>query len=260
VVLVAHGSRDPRSADTVRHLADRVADRWPAPVTAAFLDFNQPTVPDVLRGLRDQVPVVVPLLLTRAYHGRVDVPTVLAAAGGPTRLAGVLGPAGPREAPDPRLLAALTERLSSVDDPGGDGLVLDGLVLDGLVLDGLVLIAAGTSDAVARSTVESVAAVLGRRLDVPYAVGYASGSAATAGAAVSAVRARGARRVLVASYFLAPGLLYDAAVASARAAGADAVAAPLGASDAMAELVLTRVRAAADEDAPVDRRSAGASA
>jgi sirohydrochlorin ferrochelatase len=249
VVLVGHGSRDPRSASTVRRLAARVGARWPAPVVAAFLDFNLPTVPGVLRGLSTgplgaPAPVVVPCLLTRAYHGRVDVPAVLAAAGVPARLTDVLGPSRTAEPPDGRLLDALGQRLSEVD---GDG-------------DGLVLVAAGTSDDEARSTVESIGERLARKLGVPGAVGYASGSAATAAAAVAAVRARGARQVVVASYFLAPGLLYDAAVASARSAGADVVAAPLGAGPHMVELVLARVRAAwaGDGEAPADLRSAGA--
>jgi galactokinase len=55
---------------------------------------------------------------------------------------------------------------------------------------------------------------------VPAAVAYASAAPPTAGAAVEHLQALGARRVAVASYFLAPGRLYDIAVESALAAGA----------------------------------------
>ena len=50
--------------------------------------------------------------------------------------------------------------------------------------------------------------------------------------------AAGARRVAVAGYFLAPGLLYDTASTSALRAGALAVAAPLGGLPEVARLVL----------------------
>jgi sirohydrochlorin ferrochelatase len=48
----------------------------------------------------------------------------------------------------------------------------------------------------------------------------------------------------VAAYFLAPGLLYDNAVRSAREAGAVAIAEPLGDAPDLVRLVATRVAAA----------------
>jgi sirohydrochlorin ferrochelatase len=211
-------------------LAKRVRAHWPAPVVAAFLDFNTPSIPDTLRVLTPggPTPVVVPMLLTSAYHRRVDLPAVLAAAAVPSRLAPVLGPSSPGEAPDPLLLAALRRRLSELDTAA----------------DGLVLIAAGTSHAPARSTVDAVAAAL----DLPCVVGYASASGPTAGEAVDAIRATGARRILAASYFLAPGRLYEAAAASARAAGVLGVAAPIGAADELVRLILDRALAASERD------------
>jgi sirohydrochlorin ferrochelatase len=56
-----------------------------------------------------------------------------------------------------------------------------------------------------------------------------------------AVRACGPVRVGVASYFLAPGLLYDKAVVSARSAGAVAVAPPLGDAPELVDLIGDRV-------------------
>jgi sirohydrochlorin ferrochelatase len=218
----------------MRRLAARVGRLWPAPVVAAFLDFDQPSIPDALRRYSDgPAPIVVPALLTNAYHGRVDLPTVLAAADVPTRLTPVLGPDRSKGAPDPLLVAAIRRRLSELDTP----------------MDGLVLLAAGTADAVARSTVDAVAAELGRQLNASCLVGYATASSPSAAAAVAAVRATGARAIVAASYFLAPGRLYSAAVESARTAGVLAVAAPLGPVDALVRLVLNRATAAAN---PVD--------
>ncbi len=173
-------------------------------------------------------PIVVPALLTHAYHGRVDLPLVLDSADVTTRLAPVLGLADPTEAPDSLLVWSLRRRLSELDTP----------------FDGLVLIAAGTTDQAARSTVDVVAAELGRQLNVACVAGYASASSPTAGDAVMAVRATGARRIAVASYFLAPGRLYSAAAASARAAGAAGVAAPLGAAEELVRLIVARATAA----------------
>jgi hypothetical protein len=61
---------------------------------------------------------------------------------------------------------------------------------------------------------------------------------------VLALRTAGAREILVASYFLAPGLLFAAAVRSATAAGAAAVAAPLGTADELVRLIVSRARSA----------------
>jgi sirohydrochlorin ferrochelatase len=227
VVLVAHGSRDPRSAATMRTLAQGVAAGRGGEVEAAFLDFNPPSVPAALRAAaaRGMRPVVVPALLTHAYHGRVDLPEILRSAGVATRVTATLGPAEPSDDPDPLLLAAVVRRLSEVASE----------------VDGIVLMAAGTSSRTARSTVESVGGRLGERLNVACRVGYASASGPTVGEALRDLRASGARQVAAAAYFLAPGRLYDAASGEARAYGAIAVAGPLGAAPEVVTLVRQRV-------------------
>jgi len=201
-------------------------------VVVAFLDFDEPSIPDALGSLSaGPVPIVVPALLTDAFHGRVDLPAVLAAAPYASRLAPVLGP-------DPLLVAALRRRVLALST-GSDA-----------PPDAVVLIAAGTSDAAARSTVDETAVRLGGLLGVPCRVGYASASGPTAGEAVAASRAAGARRVVVASYFLAPGRLYDAAANSALRAGAVGVAAPLGSAAEVVSLVVARARSAPPYSGP----------
>ncbi len=231
VVLVAHGSRDPRAARHTEALTRAVAAAHPEwAVHASYLDHAGPRPLDVLTRLATaghRRAVLVPLLLTAAYHGKVDVPAVVRAArdaGLPidVSLAGVLGPAGPGAVP-PLLIDGLIRRLPAVD------------------LDAVVLAAAGTRDAAARATVRDAADALGARLGVPCTVAYASAAPPTAAEAVASLAAD---RVGVASYFLAPGLLHDNAIASARSAGAVAVAPPLGDAPELVELVATRVRAA----------------
>lgn len=214
LVPVAHGSRDPRSATTVWALVDEVRGRAPGlDVRPAFLDFDHPSVTDVLAGL-DRPAVVVPLLLGSAYHARVDIPGIV--AGFPhVRVADVLGP-------DPRLLAVATDRLAALGvAPGDPGL-------------GIVLAGTGSSHPAANAVVHRLAARLG-------------GVAAFATAeprvpeAIASLRARGAERVVVASWFLAAGRLLDRVHAQA---GDDVpVADPLGPDPRIAELVLERFAA-----------------
>jgi sirohydrochlorin ferrochelatase len=235
VVLVAHGSRDPRAARATEALARAVAALHPEwAVRASYLDHSVPRPRQVLASFAaagHQRAVMVPLLLTSAYHGRVDVPGEITAA----RAAGV------------RMEVELADVLGPVDG------VVPALLLDALLarlgdttgLDALVLTAAGTRNAAARLTVEDTAAALGARLGLPCRVAYASAAPPVSGDAVRSLRAAGAARIGLASYFLAPGLLWDATVASAREAGVRVVADPLTDIPAVAALVASRVTAAA---------------
>ncbi|WP_033345526.1 sirohydrochlorin chelatase [Catenuloplanes japonicus] len=245
LVLVAHGSRDPRAAHATRALVRAVAAARPgADVRASYLDHAGPRPAEVLHGLETfgcSRAILVPLLLTAAYHGRVDVPDVVrtARADGlrmPVEISDVIGPFD-GVVPD-LLLAGLLRRLAEVTgarpgtpvrDPG---------------FDAVLLAAAGTNDVVARGTVAQAAVALGDVLGVPSAVAYASASPPTGAEAVTALREAGARRIAIAGYFLAPGLLYDSVVASARSAGGVvAVASPLTDARDIARLVLSRVDA-----------------
>lgn len=245
VLLAAHGSRDPRAARATRALARAVAAARPGvDVRASYLDHTLPRPGQVLSALEaaghDRV-TLVPLLLTSAYHGRVDIPDVLRAARAaglrvPVAVADVLGPraGGPV---DDSLLAGLRRRLAAA----GSG------------FDAVVLAAAGTRDAAARQTVARAAGALGESLGVPASVAYASAAAPTGAEAVSELRAAGAERIGVAAYFLAPGLLYDTVTRSALGAGAVAAAQPLEGTPELARLVLARADvadrpAAADAD------------
>jgi len=235
VLLVAHGSRDPRAAASTQALRRAVAAASPErPVAVAYLDHHQPTVPRALAAFAaagHTSTVVVPLLLTSAYHGRVDLPALLAE----TRAAGigvhavqsdVLGPRG--QAVDAKLVVALRRRLGQLYRE----------------YDALVLAAAGTRDATARATVAAAASALGTAAGVPCVTAYASAAGPTPGEAVLSLRRQGARRVAVAAYFLAPGLLYDRAVASAIDAGAIGVAGPLGDAPELVRLILDRAATA----------------
>ncbi|WP_442877547.1 sirohydrochlorin chelatase [Dactylosporangium sp. AC04546] len=235
VLLVAHGSSDPRAAATTRALARAVAAQRPGlDVRSSFLDHAGPRPGQVLvdfERLGHRSAVVVPLLLTSAYHGRVDLPAVLdeARADGlrlDLTVTDVLGPTHGHV--PPLLLAALRRSLPAVDH------------------DGVVLVAAGTRDDLARHSVDVAASALGALLGVPCRAGFASGSPVTPAVAVSALRSAGCARIAISSYFLAPGRLHDQAVASALSAGALSPASPpLGNNLDMARLVASRIGYAA---------------
>lgn len=230
LVAVAHGSRDPRSAATISALVDRV--RWLRPdldVRLAFLDLSAPRLADVLA----TVPraVVVPLLLGRAYHAKVDVPSEVTRAvstrpGLDVVVADVLGP-------DPRLEAAALRRLVEVgvlpDDPDF----------------GVVLAAAGSQQAPANAAVAAVALRLQQRTRWQVLPAFACAARPTVPDAIATLRTAGAQRIGVVSWFLAPGLLPDKVTRQAHEAHPDAVlTGPLGPDPALAHLIAHRYDAA----------------
>ncbi|WP_131740656.1 sirohydrochlorin chelatase [Actinomadura roseirufa] len=230
MVAVAHGSRDPRAAATVTALLEAVRARRPdVPVHASFLDHAPPAPEAVLDGLArggaDEV-VVLPLLLTAAYHSKTDVPGALRRAGERhprlgLRTAGTLGP-------HPLLVAALERRLAEAGVPPGDP--------DTAV----VLVSAGSSDASANATIGRLAREWRSRGWWDVVPAYAATARPAPAEAVAALHDAGAPRVVVASYFLAPGRLADRVRSQSLAAGATAVSAELGAAPEVAELVVLR--------------------
>jgi sirohydrochlorin ferrochelatase len=177
--------------------------------------------------------VAVPLLFAAAFHARVDLPRAIAAANiaRPALRIVQAQPLIPDARPIPApLLTALDDALwRDLPDPP----------------DALVLAAAGTSRPGARSAIGSAAHAWGVRNALPVRVGWASAAAPDPGTAVRELRRRGHRRVAVGSLFLAPGQLPDRARDRARAAGAWAVAPPLGAHPALVDILLQRYQEAA---------------
>ena len=138
--------------------------------------------------------------------------------------------------PHPGLLRALERRLA---EAGQD-------CSDGARHTGVVLASAGSSQPAANAVIARMAAdwqaARGWRAVVP---AFASAARPAPEEAVTALLRGGARRVVVASYLLAPGLFADRVAAAALAAGAAAVSAPLGAAPEVADVLLDRYTEAA---------------
>ncbi|MER5312010.1 sirohydrochlorin chelatase [Streptomyces sp. NPDC002773] len=237
LLVIAHGSRDPRHAATVQALVRRAGALRPGlRVETAFLDFNLPSVTGVLdrlaaEGVRDVV--ALPLLLTRAFHAKADIPAVLRQAPPSLRIrqAEVLGPS-------PLLIAALERRLHEA-----------GLSPADKSTTGVVLASAGSTDPEAIAAIAETARELRRTGWCSVRPAFASASLPRTEDAVRALRADGVRRVAVAPYVIAPGRLPDRIAAGA--AGADALADVLGPSPELAALLVERYDEAARTDVRV---------
>ncbi|BBX62421.1 ferrochelatase [Mycobacterium saskatchewanense] len=232
LVLTAHGSKDPRSAANARAVADRVALVRPGlDVRLAFCELNAPSLGQVLHGLpAARRAVVTPLLLANAYHARVDIPHQIGACGATERVrqASVLGE-------DERLVSVLRQRVAEL----GASRLDDTL--------GVLVVAIGSSDATANARTREVAPRLLEGTPwVAATTAFATRPRSSLAESVDVLRSRGARRVVVAPWFLAPGLLPDRVRRFAEAAGLE-MAAPLGAHRLVAETVLSRFDQAAAE-------------
>ena len=242
LVALAHGSRDPRSAATITALVDEVRKMRPdLRIEAAFLDLAKPAFGSVVDKLvkagHDEI-VVVPLLLSEAFHAKVDVPTAVAEAqarheGVQIRATKVLGM-------EARFLEVLDVRMREA--------LAKARVRE---LDALVLAAAGSSDPLANQAVARLARLWGAHHRLPVAAAYASAAPPATGEAVRAFRGEGRRHIAVASLFLAPGFLPDRAAELALEAGAVAVSEPLGAHPEVARTILARYAVGAVELVPV---------
>lgn len=230
VVLVAHGSRDPRSRQVNEDLAAAMRLRLPgAEVVVSQLDHAGPRpdeAVDALAALGHRRVRIQPLLFTPAYHVSVDLPAALS------------GCAAVRAGVEPLVQDVL----------GGDDLLLDALDrrlgelgADAAGATALVLASAGSSSPDARAGLVALAARWGLRHGVATLSTYASAADPRVGDGVASLVGAG-HHVVVGSLFLGPGYLPDRARAHALQAGALAVTAPLGAAPELVDLLSERYR------------------
>jgi sirohydrochlorin ferrochelatase len=190
-------------------------------VRLAFLEQTSPSLSDVLMQVHGPA-VVTPLLLANAYHARVDIPRQIAGiVRADVRQADVLGE-------DDRLVSVLRRRVEELGACRFDDTL------------GVLVVAIGTSDPAVNARTARVAPTL------LAGTGWAGATTAFAtrperslAEGLGRLRRQGAHRVVIAPWFLAPGLLPDRVRRFARGAGIE-MAAPLGAHRLVAETVLDR--------------------
>jgi sirohydrochlorin ferrochelatase len=185
-------------------------------VQVAFCELNAPRLVDVLA----PGAVVIPFLLADAYHARIDIPRQIARCGVGVRQADVLGE-------DDRLVSVLHERLAELRVHRLDAEL------------GVLVVAIGSSHAAANARTARVARKLAAGTRWAAATAFATGSGPSPVQAANLLRRRGARYLVIAPWFLAPGRLTDRVRKYAATEGIP-MAAPLGAHRLVAETVLDR--------------------
>ncbi|KHO19162.1 sirohydrochlorin chelatase [Mycolicibacterium setense] len=221
LVLTAHGSADPRSSANAHAIGGHLRRLLPdTEVRVAFCEQNAPNLTEVLPDVEPGA-VVVPLLLGSAYHARIDIPELIANSGAEVTQADVLGD-------DPRLLQVVRERLTAVGVSRFDADL------------GVILAGVGSSHPAANARTAVLAGALadGTRW-AGTQVAFATGQSPSLPEAVDRLHQRGARRLVIAPWFLAHGRITDRVYEFACAAGIP-MADPLGAHRLVAATVLDR--------------------
>ncbi|MET7752723.1 uroporphyrinogen-III C-methyltransferase [Micromonospora sp. NPDC005367] len=237
LVIVGHGTRSTAGVDQFTALVERVRRRAPGiEVEGGFIELSRPPLTDavgalVRRGHRKLV--ALPLVLTAAGHGKGDIPAAMARE--QDRHPGLAYSYGRPLGPHPALHEVLEQRvdeaLASADRAG----------------TWVALIGRGSTDPDANAEVAKVARLLWEgRGYVGVEPGFISLAEPSVPAVLDRVRRLGARRIVVAPYFLFAGALPDRIVAqSATYAAAHPdldvrVADLIGDCDPLADLVLER--------------------
>ncbi|MEU7780791.1 uroporphyrinogen-III C-methyltransferase [Micromonospora parva] len=247
LVIVGHGTRSAAGVDQFAALVERVRRRGDlGDVEGGFIELSRPPLTDavgalVARGHR--ALVALPLVLTGAGHGKGDIPAAMARE--QQRHPGLSYRYGRPLGPHPLLHTALEERI----DAALAGADRAGTELTGADRAGtwVALIGRGSTDPDANAEVAKVARLLWEgRGYAGVEPGFISLAQPSVPAVLERLRRLGARRIVVAPYFLFAGVLPDRIVAqSAEFAAAHPdldvrVADVIGDCDALADLVRER--------------------
>jgi sirohydrochlorin cobaltochelatase len=209
LLIVGHGTRSAAGVAGFCGLVERVralAGERLAAVDGGFIELSRPSVTEAVRRMPVAAHpdlVAVPLVLTAAGHGKGDIPASLARE--QRRHPGLRWRYGRPLGPHPVLLDVLADR---IDD------ALAGCPREGAQI---VLVGRGSTDPDGNAEVAKVARLLWEgRGYAGVEFGFVSLAEPSVPAVLDKVRRLGADRVVVAPYFLFPGVLPDRLAAQAR--------------------------------------------
>jgi sirohydrochlorin cobaltochelatase len=198
LLLIAHGTRDPRGGPEMAELLGHLRARLDAPVAACWLeDFAEPaavTAAGELVGQGAERIVTVPFLVLGAGHAKTDVP----AAVGEVRAAFPAVPVGHGRilGLHPELFALARRRIDEVSPR------------EGRTGEVLLVTGSGSSDPDANGDLSKAARVLAEGTKHRWVeTAYAGVTWPTADVVLRRVAAAGARRVTLFSWSLLAGLL-----------------------------------------------------
>jgi len=261
LLLAAHGTRDPAGVAAFAGLAGRVGQLAAAGgtrVAGGFIELSAPALREAVAGLAAASPgrpaaaggkvspaaaggkvsmVAVPLMLSAAGHAKGDIPAALARE--QARHPAVSFIYGRPLGPHPALLDLLAQRVDAerLDAPA------------------VLLVGRGSTDPDANADVVKTARLLWEGRDYPLAeTAFVSLARPDVAEGLERCRLLGAQRIVVARYFLFPGVLPDRV--AEQAAGYAAAhpeldircAGVLGDCDEIAALVYERYREALSGD------------
>ncbi|MCX5065211.1 uroporphyrinogen-III C-methyltransferase [Micromonospora lupini] len=242
LVIVGHGTRSAAGVDQFAALVERVRRRGDiGDVEGGFIELSRPPLTDavgalVARGHR--ALVALPLVLTAAGHGKGDIPAAMGRE--QQRHPGLTYRYGRPLGPHPLLHDALEQRIdAALAAPSPADADRAGTWV--------ALIGRGSTDPDANAEVAKVARLLWEgRGYAGVEPGFISLASPSVPEVLDRLRRLGARRIVVAPYFLFAGVLPDRIVAqSAEFAAAHPdldvrVAEVIGDCDALADLVRER--------------------
>jgi len=196
LLLAAHGTRDQAGVAAFTALAERVAAlAAPTRVAGGFIELSPPPLRDAVATLAgtDLHLVAVPLMLVAASHAKGDIPAALARER--TRHPGLRWTYARPLGPHPALLDLLAARISAVaQDPA----------------PAVLVVGRGTSDPDANAEVAKTARLLWEGRSYPLAeTAFVSLTQPSVPEGLERCRLLGARHIVVARYFLFPGVLPD---------------------------------------------------
>jgi sirohydrochlorin cobaltochelatase len=199
LLLAAHGTRDQAGVDSFTAFADRVAKLVADDgVNAAggFIELSPPPVRDAVTALTadgQREIVAVPLMLSAAGHTKGDIPAALARE--QVRHPGLTWRYGRPLGPHPVLLDLLADRIRAV--PGGSA-------------EAVLVVGRGSTDPDANADVVKTARLLWEGREFRFAeTAFVSLARPDVAEGLERCRLLGARRIVVARYFLFPGVLPD---------------------------------------------------
>jgi sirohydrochlorin ferrochelatase len=217
LVTVAHGTRSGEGNDVAIELTRLAGAALGVEAVTSYVELQEPLLADAL-AMSDVSTVVVPLLLSRGYHTRVDLPGALESAPGEVALTEALGPS----------TALAKAQMARLIEAGATPGQLEAGATPG---QPVVLVAAGSQDPVATDDLAAAAVLLGALWGSDCRL-----ATIAAGDVASVVMPGDA----VSTYLLAPGYFARTLADDARAAGASMVSDVLGTHPAVVDLICER--------------------
>ncbi len=231
VILLAHGSPDPRHRAGVERLVRRIESLTTAResrelVAVAYLDHHPPCVTDVVAALADRgvrEAIVVPLLVTAGFHARVDVTSAVSEIheGTPGCEVSLAEPFA-TSSYFSDAIAELIERAGVPDDE----------------LAGVLVLGAGAKNPTALAPFERAAGVVSHAHNYFAFAAFIDGDPSPAKAESALINAGCRRPFFAITAVVSEGIFFDRMAHSATRSGAQQIEGTLVDTDALAKFAL----------------------